>query len=133
MKVTEIERLLERSDISIVEEATGKILATENMCISIYNDLGVRTYIGENPNIPCQLNNLKNSTMKEYMIMADNASTHDFSINFNNGIHEQGMYFYGEKYTHKWETELHFCYFSDKTFRFNGICFKKTIWIANDL
>lgn len=95
MKVTEIERLLERSDISIVEEATGKILTTENMCISIYNDLGVRTYIGENPNIPCQLNNLKNSTMKEYMIMADNASTHDFSINFNNGIHEQGMYFYG--------------------------------------
>lgn len=97
LKADEISRYLEREDFLTHESNLVKILATENMCGSIYNQNGTRIMSANLSNSNCHLASLSPNAMREYMDMANESVTDEFGIRFSSEIFEQGLYFYGRE------------------------------------
>ena len=95
-KALEIEKLVQSEDGIKDSDQLTKLLAKENMCGSIYNDQG-RLILSSNGTLSCLLEDLPTQSIMEYIVMANEAPSSQFSIKFSSDIFDQGMYFYGKE------------------------------------
>lgn len=99
LKADEISRFLERETFADEESTLIKLLASENMCGSIYNSKGTRIMSANLGYSNCYLASLSPTAMREYMNMAEKSTTKNFAVRFSSVIFEQGLYFYGREVT----------------------------------
>ena len=95
-KALEIEKLIQSEEGASDSEELSKLLVKENMCGSIYNEQG-ELLLTTSGNLACLLEDLPTESIVEYILMAQEAPSSQFSIKFSSDIFDQGMYFYGKK------------------------------------
>lgn len=95
-KALEVERLVQSEDFIDDSTQVGNLLNKENMCGSIYNEAG-ELVLSSGGNLACLLEDLPTKSIVEYILMAQEAPSSQFSIKFSSDIFDQGMYFYGKK------------------------------------
>lgn len=95
-KALEIEKLVQSEEGISDSSELSKLLVKENMCGSIYNEEG-ELLLTTSGNLACLLEDLPTKSIVEYILMAQEAPSSQFSIKFSSDIFDQGMYFYGKR------------------------------------
>lgn len=95
-KALEVEKLVQTEEGISEPAELSNLLVTENMCGSIYNTNG-ELVLSSGGNLACLLEDLPTKSIIEYILMAQEAPTSQFSIKFSSDIFDQGMYFYGKE------------------------------------
>lgn len=93
-KASEIETLIKAEENLEESEELTDLLVKENMCGTIYDESGTQI-VTSSGNLACLLDDLSTDSIVQYIAMAQEAPSSEFSIRFSSDIFEQGMYFYG--------------------------------------
>ena len=99
LKAQEIERLLMVNNIEQVEFEFVKILSSENLCGGLFTEKAAPVIISEANSSNCQITNISNSAVAEYINRIQESHNKTFSLRFTSEVFEQGLYFYGKEVT----------------------------------